>query len=161
MRCGPNCVLIKMMDMKCFLPDFPSEKATELMRWFGYAQHREDGFMSFVRSLLAPESRFPRFHVSVCEFGNGLKVCIHLDQEDVVGGQGNHQFIWAYRNPLVLEEGRRLEGLLDRAREKILRQPQLFPAPAPKVVPRKVNPNSTSKKIISFLSKQKILCRLF
>ncbi|HBR81042.1 MAG: hypothetical protein UX09_C0024G0014 [Candidatus Uhrbacteria bacterium GW2011_GWE2_45_35] len=147
--------------MKCFLPHFPSEKAVELMRWFGYAAHREDGFMSFVRSPFAPESRFPRFHASVYPIDGGLRVNIHLDQEDIADGQGNHQFVWAYRNPLVLDEGRRLEGFLDQAREKIFFKPPAVSPPTPKVVPRKINSNSTSKKIISFLSKQKILCRLF
>lgn len=146
--------------MKCFLPDFPSEKALELMRWFGYATHREnDGAMSFVRSPSAPEARWPRFHASVFVKDDGLQVNVHLDQEDA-RGQGNHQFVWAYRNQLVMDECRRLESLVDKARGSIVKAP---PAEVPpeKTAPRQVNLNSHSYKIISFLSKQKILCRFF
>jgi hypothetical protein len=130
------------------------------MSWFGYAPHREgDGLMSFVHSPFAPEARWPRFHLSIYPRDGGLQVNIHLDQEDA-RGQGNHQFIWAYRNPLVMEECWRLEALITKARESILKQPPLFNPPV-KIKPRRVATNSPSYKIIAFLSKQKILCRFF
>lgn len=105
--------------MKCFLPDFPSEKALELMVVFGYVRHFEDGFVSHVRSPYAPEARFPRFHASCCSKDEGFQINLHLDQENV-RGQGNHQFVWAYRNPLVISEIERLKKLFNHAKEQIV-----------------------------------------
>jgi len=116
--------------MKCFLPQFPPEKAVELMKWFGYVTNREDyGFVSFVRSPMAPEARYPRFHASVCACEDGVQINIHLDQEDIEG-KSNHQFVWTYRNQLVLEEVKRFETLFERARQQILEKassPEIFP----------------------------------
>jgi len=130
------------------------------MRWFGFSPHKEvDELVSFVRSPFAPEARFPRFHASVFPKDNGLQVNIHLDQEDG-SRQGNHQFVWAYHNPLVMEEGHRLEILLDRAREQLLKKPTVIILP-PKPIVRQINLNSRSQRILTFLAKQKILCRFF
>lgn len=150
--------------MKCFLPNFPSEKAVELMRWLGYATHREDdGSMSFVRSPFAPEARWPRFHVSVFSKDSGLQINIHIDQEDA-RRHGTHQFVWAYRNPLVMEEGQRFEKLLDKAKEVFASPAVSFLSPPVRQTVRQLSKrpaNVYSNKIIIFLSKQRILCRFF
>ncbi|MFH1253121.1 MAG: hypothetical protein V1664_02190 [Candidatus Uhrbacteria bacterium] len=138
--------------MKCLLPDFPSEGAFELMRWFGYAAHREEnGISSFVRSPFTNEAQFPRFHASVCVCGDGLQVNVHLDQENNQG-HGNHQFVWAYHNPLVYEEVQRLQALFEKGKDQVI---ALLPA---KPLNKKIK---TPGKIISFLAKRKILCRFF
>lgn len=134
------------------------------MRWFGYATHREDdGSMSFVRSPFAPEARWPRFHASVYSKNKGLQINIHIDQEDA-RRHGTHQFVWAYHNPLVLEEGQRFEKLLDKAKEVfVFSAVPLFSSPA-KQTDRQIKKrpaNVYSNKIIIFLSKQRILCRFF
>lgn len=126
------------------------------MRWFGYATHQEaGGFLSFVRSPFAPEARFPRFHASVCPRDGGLQVNLHIDQEDNQG-HGNHQFVWAYRNDMVFEESQRLQSLLDKARQQVV-IPLSLSSPKKNLNKKNNHPG----KIISFLSKQKILCRFF
>jgi hypothetical protein len=130
------------------------------MRWFGFSPHKEDdGLLSFVRSPLAPEARFPRFHASVCSKDGGLQVNIHLDQEDE-SRQGNHQFVWAYHNPLVMEEGRRLEILFDRAREQLFKKTKVTVHPS-QSKNKSIKIGSKTQRFLSFLSRQKILCRFF
>jgi hypothetical protein len=109
--------------MKCFLSDFPAAGAFELMRWFGYTEHREeDGRLSFVRSSIVSEARFPRFHASVSAHDGGVQVNLHLDQEDSQG-HDNHEFVWAYHNLLVLEESQRLQSLMEKARHQVIVSP--------------------------------------
>jgi hypothetical protein len=144
--------------MKCFLPDFSPGWALELMQRFGYSVRQDtDGKKSFTRPIFT-EARYPRFHVSVQVDENSIQINIHLDQEDNQG-RGNHQFVWAYHNPLVVEESRRLQSLANVFRDEI-KTKGLLP-PALYIVPAVASPKSYSRKIIIFFAKRKILCRLF
>lgn len=145
--------------MKCFLPGFSPGWAPELIRRFGYShRHDSDGIESFIRTVFVTEAQYPRFHISVKSIDGGIQINLHLDQEDNQG-HGNHQFVWSYHNSLVIEESRRLQSLAEVIRREI-KIKRLLP-PALYVTPAIVASRSFSKKIINFLSRRKILCKLF
>lgn len=88
------------------------------MRHFGYAEHQTAGMgLTFVR--YTHEAAFPRFHAKVTELpGGGFYVNVHLDQA-TQGGEGNHRFVWAYKNPHVEEEASRLLAAMDHLRKRL------------------------------------------
>lgn len=86
------------------------ENPVSLMRRAGYVfQRREGEEMSFVRPLA--RSGYPRFHVYARLESENLIVNIHLDQKKETYGKATRHH-GAYDDPIVLEEAKRLEGIL-------------------------------------------------
>ncbi|OGL94770.1 hypothetical protein A2348_04400 [Candidatus Uhrbacteria bacterium RIFOXYB12_FULL_58_10] len=92
--------------------------ARTLMLHLGYTEHQTAGMgLTFVRS--AHEAAFPRFHASIAETPEGGFVMnVHLDQA-AFNGDGNHQYVWAYKNPQLDEETKRVCLAVDNLKRRL------------------------------------------
>ena len=81
-------------------------------------EHHTAGMgLTFIRN--AHDAAFPRFHARVEETPEGgFVINVHLDQA-TLGGEGNHRFVWAYRNPHLDEEAKRVLLAMDKLRKRL------------------------------------------
>jgi hypothetical protein len=110
--------------MRCVIPGPLPADARSMMRHFGYAEHHTHGMgLTFIRK--AHEAQFPRFHALVRQtVDGGLLLNIHLDQASL-GGEGNHRYVWAYRNPHLDEEMKRIMAIVVKKRT-VIAEPRAF-----------------------------------
>lgn len=105
--------------MRCTVAGPLPTDARTLMRHFGYTEHVTDGMgLTFIRK--AHEAAFPRFHAMVHELmEGGFAINMHLDQANL--GEGNHKYVWAYKNPNLDEEAKRILGAVDKLKYRLSR----------------------------------------
>lgn len=104
--------------MLCTIAGPVPADARTLMSHFGYAEHQTAGMgLTFIRKT--HEAAFPRFHAIIAETPEGgFAINLHLDQA-ALGGEGNHQFVWAYKNPHLDEESKRVLLATDTLKRRL------------------------------------------
>lgn len=123
--------------MRCMIAGpLPTDTRT-LMCHFGYAEHHTAGMgLTFIRP--AHDAAFPRFHAKVAETPEGgFCINVHLDQA-TFNGEGNHRFVWAYRNPHLEEEAKRLLLAMDKLRKRLQAGEIIAFAPQPAPAPERM-----------------------
>lgn len=89
-----------------------SKEISVLFNELGYYFHEvKEGVFSFKRII--HERPFPRFHIYVRKYENGLELDLHIDQEHP-NRLGNHEKEWAYQGPIVKRELKRIDAIIER-----------------------------------------------